>query len=221
MTAELSIAEKLWRRVQLVVGRGRIKTGNDAGLVQMQQVQLGAAEIRDNTPRVSEYGFTSMPLPGCHGIVIFVGGDRSNGVMIATNDQNHRLKNLQPGEVAIYDDQGQSVYLKRGGIDVNGAGLPITVHNTPTVRVTADTSVTLDTPLVHATQNMTVDGLLTVGNFKMLAGGTATWAGGNMAYSGMTVTYTGSSIKSNGHSIDHTLQVTGVTPGGGTSGNPV
>lgn len=135
--------EKLWRRMLLVVGRGRITTGNDSGLVQMQQVQLGASETRDNTPRVAEYGYTSMPLPGCHAVVIFVGGDRSNGVIVATNDQNHRLKNLLPGEVAIYDDQGQSVYLTRAGIVVNGGGLPLLIHNTP--------QITADTPLLCTT----------------------------------------------------------------------
>lgn len=126
--------ERLWRRMQLVVGRGRIKTGSDAGLVQTQQVQLGALEIRDNTLRIAEYGFTSMPLPGCHAVVIFVGGDRSNGVIVGTNDQNHRLKNLQPGEVAIHDDQGQSIYITRNGIVINGGGKPISFTNTPSIK---------------------------------------------------------------------------------------
>lgn len=129
--------EKLWRRMLMVVGRGRITTGSDTGMVQMQQVQIGATETRDNTPRVAEYGFTSMPLPGCHAVVIFVGGDRSNGVIVATNDQAHRMKNLKPGEVAIYDDQGQSVYLTRTGIVINGGGLPISVTNTPSLSMTA------------------------------------------------------------------------------------
>ncbi|MBO9647353.1 MAG: phage baseplate assembly protein [Variovorax sp.] len=129
--------EKLWRRMLLVVGRGRITTGNDAGMVQTQQVKIGELETRDNTKRVAEYGFTSMPLPGCHAVVIFVGGDRSNGVIIGTNDQNHRLKNLQPGEAAIYTDLGQWFWMKRTGIEIDGGGLPINVTNTPTVSVTA------------------------------------------------------------------------------------
>ncbi|WP_431276283.1 phage baseplate assembly protein V [Variovorax ureilyticus] len=138
--------EKLWRRMLLVVGRGRITTGNDAGMVQTQQVQIGELETRDNTKRVAEYGFTSMPLPGCHAVVIFVGGDRSNGVIIGTNDQNARMKNLQPGEVAIYDDQGQSVYITRSGIVINGGGKPIEIENTP--------QITADTPLLRTTGDL-------------------------------------------------------------------
>ncbi|MGJ7611159.1 MULTISPECIES: phage baseplate assembly protein V [unclassified Variovorax] len=216
--------QKLWRRMQLVVSRGRITTTDDTGAVQKLQIQIGELETRDTTPRVAEYGFTSNPLAGCHGVLIFVGGDRSNGVIIGTNDQQARLKNLKRGEVAIYDDQGQSVWLKRTGIEINGAGLPIKVYNTPTVRVEADTSVTLATPLVHCTQDLTVDGLLTTLNFTMLAGGAANWGAGGagtMSFNNMTVTYTGGSIRHNGHRIDDQLRVTNVTAGGANSGTVV
>lgn len=124
--------ERMWRRVQLLVGRGRIHIGNDAGIVQTHQVELSPLELRD-LPRAAEYGFASMPKPGCHAIVVFVGGDRSNGVIVATHDQANRLKNLQPGEAAIYDDQGQSVWIKRDGIVIDGAGKPVSIVNAPHV----------------------------------------------------------------------------------------
>lgn len=126
--------DRIWRRLQMLAGRGRIKAGDDSGPVQTAQVQLNDKEIRDNTPRVAEYGFTSMPLPGCQALVIFATGDRSNGVICGTNDEAHRLKNLQPGEVALYDDQGQSVWIKRGGIEINCAGKPLTIINSPSIK---------------------------------------------------------------------------------------
>lgn len=125
--------ERMWRRVQLLVGRGRIQIGSDAGVVQTHQVELSPLELRD-LPRAAEYGFASMPIPGCHAIVVFVGGDRSNGVIVATHDQAHRLKNLQPGEAAIYDDQGQSVWIKRGGIVIECAGKPLTINDCPSIK---------------------------------------------------------------------------------------
>jgi phage baseplate assembly protein V len=108
--------ERIGRRLLMMVGNGRLTAGNDAGVVQRHQVQLGADEVRDNTPRVAEYGFTSMPLPGATAVVVFVGGNRDDGVIIATGDQRYRLTSLVPGEVAIHDDQGQKVHLSRGGI---------------------------------------------------------------------------------------------------------
>jgi len=140
--------ERLYRRVLLTVGRGRITTGTDAGYAQKHQVQLGADEIRDNTIRIPEYGFTSMPLPGCNAVVLFVAGDRSNGVIIGTDDPRYRPHNLQPGEAMIYDALGRSIYLSAAGIVVNGGGSPLTINNAP--------MVTFDTPSVSTTGNLTV-----------------------------------------------------------------
>ncbi|MDB5822158.1 MAG: putative baseplate assembly protein Gp45,Mu-like protein [Herminiimonas sp.] len=119
--------QRLYQRLLHVVGRGRVTQGNDTGNVQTLQLRLGPDELRDNTPRLAEFGFTSMPPVGSDAVLVFVGGDRSNGVVIATGHQASRLKNLKAGEVAIYDDQGQSVYLTRAGIIVNGGGHAVTV----------------------------------------------------------------------------------------------
>jgi phage baseplate assembly protein V len=117
----------LARRVLNAVGCGRVNTGNDSGRVQILQIQLSSNEIKDDTPRLAEFGFTSMPPVGSDAIVVFMGSDRSQGAVIATGHQASRLKNLKAGEVAIYDDQGQSVFLTRAGIVINGGGHPVTV----------------------------------------------------------------------------------------------
>lgn len=129
----INALERIRGSLMRVFARGRIKAGNDAGGVQLLQVQLNDREIRDNTPRVGEYGFASMPLPGCQALVVFVGGERSNGAVIGTNDERNRLANLQPGEAAIYDDQGQSVWIKRGGIEIDCAGKPLKFLNCPSI----------------------------------------------------------------------------------------
>ena len=145
----------------MLVGVGHIKSRSDSGIVQLLQVQFSATDVRDNTPRVAEYGFTSNPKTDCQAVFLCVGGDRSNGVVIGTNDPNARLKNLQVGEVAIYDDLGQSIWLTRTGIVVNGAGLPITVNGNSTFNgnlhvtgaITGDSTITA--PNVVGTTNVT------------------------------------------------------------------
>ncbi|MDE1715753.1 phage baseplate assembly protein V [Chromobacterium amazonense] len=150
--------ERLARRVWMLLGRGRTTTpANDGGPVQVLQVQLGRDETRDHLRRLAEYGFTSHPPVGTDAVVLFPLGDRNNGVVVGTNHQGSRMKGLVPGEVAIFDNRGQSVYLTASGIVINGAGLPLTINNAPTVTVNASASVKLNTP------ELDVSGLIKAG----------------------------------------------------------
>ena len=58
------------------------------------------------------YGFTSRPLAGSEVIFIRQG---NHFVAIASDDRRYRIT-LEAGELALYDDQGQKVHLKRDGI---------------------------------------------------------------------------------------------------------
>jgi phage baseplate assembly protein V len=150
--------ERLYALILHMIGRGRVTAAKDDGNVQLLQIRLGPDEIRDNTARLAEYGFTSMPPIGADAVALFIGGNRSSGVIIATGHQASRLKNLQSGEVAIFDNQGQSVYLTRTGIVINGANLPITINNTPKVIVNAATEVDLNTALLKVSGKITAGG---------------------------------------------------------------
>ncbi|MGE4528579.1 MAG: phage baseplate assembly protein V [Rhodospirillaceae bacterium] len=150
MEAIAAAIDPLTKRVRLLVGKGTLHLVNDAPQVQTVQATFLAGETRDDVERSQDYGFTSVPLPGMQPIAVFVGGDRSNGIVLAVADRTYRLRGLAGGEVAIYDDLGQKVHLTRAGIVVGGAGLPVIVTDTP--------KVTLDTPLVHCTGDLLVDG---------------------------------------------------------------
>lgn len=160
---------RLWRRVLLLVGRARIKTVVDGGNVQVMQVQLGADEISDEVPRLAEYGFQSSPPPDSDAVLVFLAGERSNGVVIACGNKTYRMKGLATGEVAISDDKGQKVYLSAAGIRIDGGGLPITVSNS--------THVTIDSPLVEMTGNVLVGGNLVAVGDVADQNGTKTMAG--------------------------------------------
>ncbi|MDE3106519.1 MAG: phage baseplate assembly protein V, partial [Acidobacteriota bacterium] len=154
----MDLLQRMGRRLQLLVGVGRVTLVDDTGTVQMLQLKLGALELRDRTPRLADFGFTSNPPAGSDAALLFVGGDRSNGVAIATGNQIYRLKGLASGDVAIYDSRGQSIWLTPQGIVVNGAGLPLTVNNTPTVTVNAATQINLETPKVSCSGDLDVAG---------------------------------------------------------------
>jgi phage baseplate assembly protein V len=142
--------ESLFWSLVRSLGRGRLTRVDDTGPAQLVQMQLSQNETRDKTPRLSEYGFQSNPPSGSDAVALFIGGDRTNGVVIACGHQRFRVRNLAAGEVCVSDDKGQSVYLSAAGIVVNGGGLPVTITHAP--------EVTADTPLLHCTGDIDCDG---------------------------------------------------------------
>ncbi|TAL89292.1 MAG: phage baseplate assembly protein V [Candidimonas sp.] len=139
------------RQVMLTVARGRLSASNDSGAVQTLQASLDQQETIDNLPRVAEFGLASRPPAGSDVIVLFAAGDRSNGVVVATNHQATRLKNLAEGDSALYDSRGRYIWLGAdGGIVVNAAG-PVTINGATVVTVNAATKVRMVTPLLEVT----------------------------------------------------------------------
>lgn len=189
--------ERIGRRLLTLVGRGRKTSGVDSGNVQMLQVKLGDNELRDNTPRLAEFGFTSMPPNGADLLVLFIGGDRSNGVIVATGDIATRMKNLQPGESAIYDSLGKHVYLKADQIEISAANQPINVINATTVTVNASNSVTINTPTSTVNGSAIVNGNTTM-NGSLTVTGLITGQGGLGISGGSGATVTGNMTITNG-----------------------
>lgn len=87
---------------------------NDAKTIQMVQLETLSGEVIE-VPRIQDYGLTSVPLQEAKGVVAAIGGNTNGYVVIKMDDHRYRLVNLEPGEVALYDDQGQFVHLKRDG----------------------------------------------------------------------------------------------------------
>lgn len=107
-------------RIRLMLSRAVVSLINDAAKAQELQVDLLADETQDGVERWQNYGITSHPLPGAEALVGCVGGLRSHAVAIVVQDRRFRLINLQPGEVALYDDLGNVVHLKREEVLIEG-----------------------------------------------------------------------------------------------------
>ena len=108
------LLKNIQSRVLLMVGRGVLKAVSDNANAQLCQVSLLDGELKNNVERVQDYGMTSVPPEGALAPVLFVGGDGSHGLIIGAEDRKIRIKGLKSGEVAIYTDEGDEIYLKRG-----------------------------------------------------------------------------------------------------------
>jgi phage baseplate assembly protein V len=143
----------------LVIGanssaRSTIDKADDSKKWQEVKHRVFQGEQADTIEHAHPYGFTAVPKPPdssgtAEAIVIYVGGDRSHGVAIVVGDRRYRLTNLVEGEMAIHDDQGQMVHIKRGGIDIISMG---------TVNLTASGAVTVTAASVAINGNVDING---------------------------------------------------------------
>ncbi|EBV5082443.1 baseplate assembly protein [Salmonella enterica subsp. enterica serovar Minnesota] len=139
-----SLIRQMMRRIAMLTGTGKVSAINDDGNIQTVQV-VSPGEIRNNTPRLAEFGFSSGLPPGSDVVVLFPGGDRSNAVIIASGHQGSRQGGLMQGEVMIYDLWGHHIRLTKEGIDMEAAGGKVVVNNATTLEVNATEQVKLNT----------------------------------------------------------------------------
>lgn len=97
------------RRILRLAGIARLQHVDDTGAQQKTQLEIGAGgpselrEVLDGAPRLGEYGHASSPPVGSEGLVIFLSGRRSMGVVVATGHRASRPAGLQPGESMLYN----------------------------------------------------------------------------------------------------------------------
>jgi phage gp45-like len=147
------------RRIQRALEALRQRVGQTFARCTLESLDSSSGPLR-GTFRVlkgerlpaevlQSYGFQSRPKGGSDGLVYFVGGDRSHAVVVELGDRRVLLE-LEDGEVAIADDLGQKVHLKRSGLVLEGGSRP--------VRIASSDRITLDAPLVECTADLQAAG---------------------------------------------------------------
>lgn len=152
------------RRVQLILSRGVGRLSNSGTELQELQVELLSGEVLDGVEHFEPYGYTSNPHAGFEPIAASMAGKRSHTVCIVAADRRYRLKGLANGEVALYDDIGHQVHLTRTGIVIRGAGHPVTITDTPKLRVEADIEATGQIKDICDSGGKTMSGMRTTYN---------------------------------------------------------
>lgn len=149
--SDASMFDRITRRIQMAIGRGRINTVDDSKSIQYVQLSYSKIETKDNMPRVMEYGYTSNPPSKTDAVAVHVTGDRSNAICIGTNHQPSRPTSLATGEVMLYQLNGIQVYLSNVGLSIVAASLPVVVSGATTVTINAATKVRMVTPRFECT----------------------------------------------------------------------
>ena len=155
--SDIQFLRSLQNMVIMAIGRCVLKAVSDGSGLQKVQVSALAGETLDGIDRVQNYGMTSRPKAGAQGIIVSIAGMRENAVVIAMDDNRYRL-HLEEGEVALYDDQGQSFILKRGRV---------AEINTDELRVNAETRVVFNTPQIETSGKIEAAGDVQAGSVSL------------------------------------------------------
>lgn len=163
-----------------------VKSGSD---IQQVQVSGLADETIQDLELMQHFGFTSVPPAGTQAVVIPLGGKTTHGIIVATENGSFRVKNLNDGEVAIYDSSGSTIILKNGRvIDIECDSFNIKCKQ---YSVTASGGANFNTPKLETDQQFVSQGQIS-GN-----GGMAVQGGEGASFSG-NVTQQGGSFKTDG-----------------------
>lgn len=207
--------ERTWRRLMApwrlrlanLLQRGVVALVDSSKDMQTIQGRVRAGTPQDWLEHFEPYGYTSRAHAGAEHLAAQVNANADHTVVVCVADRRYRLKGLVDGEVALYDDLGNVVQLKRDRVLVDAVQhLEV---NAPTAQITATTT--------HI-GNVTIDGDLTVS-------GQITGQGGMAISGGAGATIDGDMQISNGDVVADTISLkhhktTLVQPGTGLSGDP-
>lgn len=144
--------ERVFRRVQMLFGRGRIALIDDSGPVQMAQMTTNDGMTLDDRYRLTEFGFSSVPPIDSEVLAAHMSGDRTAGVIISTNHQGSRPRGLAYGETILYSEDGKHIYMTAsGGIVIEAQGQDVTVNNATNVTINSSTQILMNTPILKVT----------------------------------------------------------------------
>lgn len=140
----------LLARVLNMVRLGRVTAIDDSGSVQRVQVTEagpgpdGTPAVVDNVAVLGLFGVASVPPLKSDVLVVRLFGGRSLTVAISTNHQPSRLRDLEPGDSALYDQRGAYLKMTAEGPVLDCAGLALKIRNFSTFIVEGDVQATGD-----------------------------------------------------------------------------
>ena len=187
--------------------RGVLHLVKSADNIQKVQASGLADETLQDVELMQQFGFTSVPPANTQAVILPIGGQTTHGIVIATENGSLRVKNLQGGEVAVYDESGSSIVLKKGRLIEIDCDV---------LKINATTKVDISSPLVETDQVFTAQGQINGNGGMAVQGGSGASFTGNVEQRGGSFTTDGD-VTANGKSlINHTHR----GDSGGVTGQP-
>ena len=151
--------------------RGVLHLVKSADNIQKVQASGLADETLQDVELMQQFGFTSVPPANTQAVILPIGGQTTHGIVIATENGSFRVKNLLGGEVAVYDESGSSIVLKKGRLIEIDCDV---------LKINAATKVDISSPLVETDQVFTAQGQINGNGGMAVQGGSGASFTGNV-----------------------------------------
>lgn len=162
--------------------RGVLHLVKSVDNIQKVQASGLADETLQDVELMQQFGFTSVPPANTQAVILPIGGQTTHGIVIATENGSFRVKNLQGGEVAVYDESGSSIVLKKGRLIEIDCDV---------LKIKAATKVDISSPLVETDHVFTAQGQINGNGGMAVQGGSGASFTGNVKQSGGSFTTNG------------------------------
>lgn len=195
--------------------RGTLNLMKSGDPIQKTQVSGLADETLQDVELMQDFGFTSVPPAGTEAVIIPIGGKTTHGIVIATEHSSFRVKGLADGEVAVYDESGSTIILRKGRlIEVDCDTFKI---NCKAYHVTASVSADFVTPKLETSEVLTVQGQVNGNGGMSVKGGSGATFSGNVKQTSGDLTTSGDVVANGKSLVTHTHK----GDSGGTTGSPI
>ena len=121
----------------------------EKGQTQHCQVKTAAGEILNDVAFLEPYGFTAKPKKKSETLIFNVNGNKFNNVVLNIGSRELRFKELNDGEVAMYDDSGNLLHFKNGGI-IDFKAADTLTQTAQTINISGTTAVNVKTKTLIA-----------------------------------------------------------------------
>lgn len=115
------------QRLSLIVSRMVVTALADGKHLQSLQLQGLNGETLDNVPNYQPFGFASKPKGQGEAVVLFPGGQREAGIVLAVVDTSQKVFNVAPGDAALYASDKTAVHCRSDGtMQIKADGILLT-----------------------------------------------------------------------------------------------
>ena len=93
------------KKIFLLLGRAVLTAIDNTKKTQRLQVNALYKETLSDIERFQEYGLETYPLSNSEVFIGFINGNRDAGIALCVHDRDQRPKDLEEGEVCLYNNQ--------------------------------------------------------------------------------------------------------------------